>query len=289
MTYFPRLFSTDSAKAAKASGFGYLNAIHYVAPFTLGGVGNLCPNASAACVSLCLGHYSGQAAMVSDLEKGTNPTRESRKLKAQLFMRNRAEYMNRLARDIIKLDAQATRESLKLCVRLNGSTDIVWEKIRFALDEKTIKALRLPDNVRPSATLLELFPAIQFVEYTKNPKRLGNAPKNLDLTLSYSGENTVDCVAALQAGHNVAMVFAGGLPESFAGFPVIDGDKHDLRHLDAKGGYIVGLSPKGIKAKRDTSGFVVRWLEQSGADLSGYMQFLREAPQWAQINRKRAA
>lgn len=289
MTYFPRLFSTDSAKAAKASGFGYLNAIHYVAPFTLGGVGNLCPNASAACVNLCLGHYSGQAAMVNDLEKGTNPTRESRKLKAQLFMRNRAEYMNRLARDIVKLDAQATRESLKLCVRLNGSTDIVWEKIRFALDEKTIKALRLPDNVRPSATLLELFPAIQFVEYTKNPKRLGNAPKNLDLTLSYSGENAVDCVAALQAGHNVAMVFAGGLPESFAGFPVIDGDKHDLRHLDAKGGYIVGLSPKGTKAKRDTSGFVVRWLEQSGADLSGYMQFLREAPQWAQINRKRAA
>lgn len=289
MTYFPRLFSTDSAKAAKASGFGYLNAIHYAAPFTLGGVGNLCPNASAACVNLCLGHYSGQAAMVTDLEKGTNPTRESRKLKAQLFMRNRAEYMNRLARDIVKLDAQATRESLKLCVRLNGSTDIVWEKIRFALDEKTIKALRLPDNVRPSATLLELFPAIQFVEYTKNPKRLGNAPKNLDLTLSYSGENAVDCVAALQAGHNVAMVFAGGLPESFAGFPVIDGDKHDLRHLDAKGGYIVGLSPKGTKAKRDTSGFVVRWLEQSGADLSGYMQFLCEAPQWAQINRKRAA
>lgn len=289
MTYFPRLFSTDSAKAAKASGFGYLNAIHYVAPFTLGGVGNLCPNASAACVNLCLGHYSGQAAMVSDLEKGTNPTRESRKLKAQLFMRNRAEYMNRLARDIVKLDAQATRESLKLCVRLNGSTDIVWEKIRFALDKKTIKALRLPDNARPSATLLELFPAIQFVEYTKNANRLGNAPKNLDLTLSYSGENMVDCVAALQAGHNVAMVFAGGLPESFAGFPVIDGDKHDLRHLDAKGGYIVGLSPKGTKAKRDTSGFVVRWLEQSGADLSGYMQFLREAPQWAQINRKRAA
>lgn len=301
MTYFPRLFSTDSAKAAKASGFGYLNAIHYVAPFTLGGVGNLCPNASAACVNLCLGHYSGQAAMVNDLEKGTNPTRESRKLKAQLFMRDRANYMNRLARDIIKLDAQAARESLKLCVRLNGSTDIVWERISFEIDAKTSKALAayygLIEGCAIDATyyagrkftLPALFPEIQFVEYTKNPKRLGNAPKNLDLTLSYSGENAVDCVAALQAGHNVAMVFAGGLPESFAGFPVIDGDKHDLRHLDAKGGYIVGLSPKGIKAKRDTSGFVVRWLEQSGADLSGYMQFLCEAPQWAQINRKRAA
>lgn len=277
MKSFPTLFSTDSAKAAKASGFGYLNAIHYVAPYTLGGFGNLCSHASLECIALCLGHYSGQAAMVADLEQGTNAVRESRKRKAELFMRNRAEYMNRLARDIVRLDAKATREGLKLCVRLNGSTDIVWEKIRFALDQKTIKALRLPGNIRPSATLLELFPAIQFVEYTKNPKRLGNAPKNLDLTLSYSARNSADCVAALLAGHNVAIVFHGGLPDSFAGFPVINGDLHDLRHLDPKGGYIVGLSPKGTKAKKDKSGFCVAWLEESGRALSENWQLLREA------------
>lgn len=278
MTKYPTLFSTDSAKAAKASGYGYLNAIHYIAPHTSGGAGNLCPNASAPCISLCLGKYSGQAAMVADLENGTNNVRESRKRKAQLFMRDRANYMNRLARDIIKLDAKATRESLKLCVRLNGSSDIVWERISFQIDDKTAKALYLPEYSGRIMTLPQLFPAIQFVEYTKLPGRLGKAPHNLDLTLSYSGENAVDCVEALTAGHNVAMVFAGELPAYFAGFRVIDGDKHDLRHLDAKGGYIVGLSPKGAKAKRDTSGFVVRWLEQSGADLSEYMQFLREAP-----------
>lgn len=289
MTYFPTLFSTDSAKAAKASGFGYLNAIHYVAPHQSGGVGNLCPKASEACIALCLGKYSGQAAMVSDLENGTNVVRESRKLKAQLFMTNRAEYMNRLARDIIRLDLKATREGLKLCVRLNGSSDIVWERISFEIDAKTAKALRMPGMAGRIWTLPRLFPAIQFVEYTKLPGRLGKAPDNVDLTLSYSAENAADCVNALMSGHNVAMVFAGGLPESFAGFPVIDGDKHDLRHLDAKGGYIVGLSPKGAKAKRDTSGFVVHWLEQSGADLSEYMQFLREAPHWAKSNRKMAA
>jgi len=44
--------------------FGYLNAIHYMAPHTLGGVGNLCPHASEGCKALCLGHYSGQAGMV---------------------------------------------------------------------------------------------------------------------------------------------------------------------------------------------------------------------------------
>lgn len=263
MTYFPRLFSTDSAKAAKASGYGYLNAIHYVAPFTLGGAGNLCSHATIACYLNCLGWQSGQAAMVKDLDNDTNSVRESRKLKAQLFMRDRANYMNRLARDIIALDRRAMRESLKLCVRLNGSSDIRFERIRFNLDAKTLGALEKAGLLSrltylSQVTLLELFPAIQFVDYTKNHNRLGNAPKNLDLTLSYSVENSADCVKALMAGHNVAMIFDGGLPDSFAGFPVINGDLHDLRHLDPKGGHIVGLTPKGRRAKLDQTGFIIR-------------------------------
>lgn len=283
MAYFPRLFSTENAKAAKASGFGYLNAVHYMAPHDLGGVGNLCSHASAQCIALCLGHYSGQAGMVTNLETDTNAARESRKLKAQLFMQSRGDYMNRLARDIIKLDAQATRDGLRLCVRLNGSTDIVWERVSFQIDARTAKALRLPEYVGRVMTLPQLFPAIQFVEYTKNPTRLGKAPRNLDLTLSYSGANARACVDALLAGHNVAMVFHGGLPDSFAGFPVIDGDKHDLRHLDAKGGFIVGLSPKGRKAKRDASGFVVTHSLPLGSGLEADFRILRHAATQAAI------
>lgn len=282
MAYFPRLFSVDNVKAAKAAGYGYLNAIHYMAPHTLGGAGNLCSHASWQCIALCLGQYSGQAGMVSDLERDTNPTRESRALKARLFMTQRGDYMNRLARDIVKLDAQAAREGLTLCVRLNGSTDIVWERVSFAIDAKTAKALRLPDYSGRVMTLPQIFPAIQFVEYTKNPTRLGKAPRNLDLTLSYSGENAAACVDALLSGHNVAMVFHGGLPASFAGFPVIDGDKHDLRHLDAKGGYIVGLTPKGRKAKKDTSGFVVTHGLPLGAGLEADFRILRHTATMAQ-------
>ena len=267
MTNFPTIFSTDSAKATKASGYGYLNAIHYMAPFTLGGVGNLCPNASPECVALCLGQYSGQAAMVADIENGTNNVRESRKRKAQLFMASRAAYLNEVAREIVKVLAKAKRDGLAPCIRLNGSTDISWERIRFDLEAKTIAKLApLTGQLRRTngVTLLELFHWVQFVDYTKNANRLGKAPSNLDLTLSYSARNSAECVKALLAGHNVAMVFHGGLPGSFAGFPVIDGDKHDLRHLDPKGGFIVGLSPKGNKAKKDASGFVVAWLEESG-------------------------
>lgn len=47
------------------------------------------------------------------------------------------------------------------------------------------------------------------------------------------------------------------VPAEWNGMRVIDGDEHDLRHLDPRG-VIVGLTPKGRKAKRDTSGFVVR-------------------------------
>ncbi len=270
---FPSLFSTDSAKAAKASGYGYLNAIHYMAPHDSAGVGNLCSHASWQCIALCLGTHSGQAAMVSDLEHGTNATRESRKLKARLFMGQRQDYMNRLARDIVKLERKAMREGLTLCVRLNGSTDIAWERISFVIDDKTSRAIETRLGVtHPRAgrvmTLLQLFPHIQFVDYTKNPNRMGKTPSNLHLTLSYSGNNLADCLAALKRGHNVAVVFGEGLPREWHGHSVIDGDLHDLRHLDPicpKGerGIVVGLSPKGLTAKRDTSGFVVRGYNQA--------------------------
>ena len=38
-----RIYSMDNSKAIKAQGFGWLNAIHYMAPADLAGVGNLCP------------------------------------------------------------------------------------------------------------------------------------------------------------------------------------------------------------------------------------------------------
>lgn len=268
--YFPRLFSTDSAKAAKAGGYGYLNAIHYMAPYDFGGAGNVCPHATAHCIRACLGWFSGQAAMTADIEAGTNSVRESRKLKAQLFMRERVDYLNRLARDILAQERKARREGLALCVRLNGSSDIAWERLRFAPDAKTVKALAKRGVVRRTdgpVSLPDLFHWIQFVDYTKNPGRMGKTPANMHLTLSYSGENEAACVAALAAGCNVAVVFGDGLPETWNGYAVIDGDLHDLRHLDPRGsrGVVVGLAPKGLKAKRDDSPFIVRGYEMREA------------------------
>jgi hypothetical protein len=239
-TRFKRFFSVDNPKAEKAQGFGYLNAINYMAPHLSGGVGNLCPHASPGCSEICLGLHSGQAAM-------SQKVRDSRKRKAEYFMKERAAFMAEMAYHIQKLIKKAEKLGLKLCVRLNGATDIAFEGIRF------------PDGLN----IFERFPAVQFVDYTKNPNRPVNPklPANYNLTFSLSENNEPIARKLLARGVNVAAVFAYGLPAQYLGVDVLDGDSHDLRHLDKRGGYIIGLSPKGYRAKRDKSGFVIRQYE----------------------------
>jgi len=63
-----RIFSTDSAKAIKAQGFGYVNAIHYLAPSDLSGV-DLCPiwsMALTACAQAGLRRRNGSCGIVAD-------------------------------------------------------------------------------------------------------------------------------------------------------------------------------------------------------------------------------
>jgi hypothetical protein len=244
-----RIFSTDSPKAIKAESYGYLNAIHYMAPADLSGV-NLCPHASAGCKALCLGWTSGQASMVKRLSGRTaqgNSVRQSRLDKARRFMRDRKGYMADIVRSIELEQGKAARLGKKLCVRLNGSTDIAFEGVAC---EREGKAFR---------NVFEAFPEVQFVDYTKNPRRFDRAlPANYHLTFSRSETNESESVNLLSRGVNVAIVFANSKPDTWQGFKTVDGDKHDLRHLDPRGGIVISLSPKGRKAKKDQSGFVVR-------------------------------
>lgn len=238
MSYqFTQFFSLDSPKAIKARAFGYMNAINYMAPADTAGVGDMCPWSSVACRALCLGEHSGQAAMHA--EGKDNACLRSRKAKTVMFMRARATFMRELHAGIGRAARKAKREGLKLCVRLNGATDLNW------------------------IAVIKAYPDIQFVDYTKSVARAlahaaGKLPANYHVTFSYSGENAHDCERVLAAGGNIAVVFSGAFPAAFMGYPVIDGDKSDLRHLDARN-VVVGLSPKGNKAKRDgvKLGFVV--------------------------------
>lgn len=245
-----RIFSTDSAKAIKADEYGYLNAIHYMSPANVAGVGNLCPHASEGCKALCLGLTSGQAGIVTNAtshDDQGNACRKSRRDKAVRFMRDRAAYMVDVVKSIEAEQRKAARLGKKLCVRMNGSTDIAWEGVRCVRDGVEFRSV------------YHAFPEVQFVDYTKNPYRFDRAlPANLHLTFSRSEANEAKAIDLLARGHNVAVVFANARPDTFKGFATIDGDTHDLRHLDPRGGYVVALTPKGRVAKKDASGFVVR-------------------------------
>ena len=176
-----RFFSVDSTKAIKAQAYGYLNAINYMAPAATAGVGNLCPHASPGCLALCLGWYSGQSAMLSnaELETGTNATRDSRARKSRQFMHDRKTFIADMMRGIDAAKRKAQREGLKLCVRPNGATDIVWESVAPAM--------------------FTAHSDTQFVDYTKNYRRMlrfceGKLPPNYHLTFSRSETNESDCL-----------------------------------------------------------------------------------------------
>ncbi len=257
---FKRFFSVDSPKAIKAAKYNYLNAINYMAPHKSGGAGNLCPHASLGCIALCLGRESGQSAMVSRAT-GTNAVRQSRERKARYFMRQRNEYMREMLLHIARNARAARRKGMTLAVRPNGSTDIAYEGARvfitpeFAAELSRVSGLIVESGLH---TIFSAFPSIQFLDYTKNPKRFDRAlPANYHLTFSLSETNLTDALGLLARGFNVAVVFGYALPDMFQGYRVIDGDKHDLRFLDPQN-VVVGLSPKGNKAKRDNSGFVQR-------------------------------
>ena len=172
---------------------------------------------------------------------------KSRIRKAQYFMRDRQAFMLEMVNHIAAAGRSARKAKLRLCVRLNGATDLAWEAIKMA----------------DGRSVVDAFPKVQFVDYTKSIKRaLAHArsqfPANYHLTFSRSETNEAQCLEVLAAGGNVAVVFAGAFPAKYLGHRVIDGDKSDLRHLEGKQGLVVGLSPKGRKAKADRSGFVVR-------------------------------
>ncbi len=255
-----RIFSTDSAKAIKAQKYGYLNAIHYLAPSKLSGF-NLCSHASAGCIAPCLGWESGQAGMVSN-DTDLNETRKSRIQKAQRFMRDRAAYLLDVVRSIDNESVKASKAGLKLCVRMNGASDIAFEGIRFTVARNAKgKAMSVTLNNRDGLNVFDHYAGIAFVDYSKNPKRFDRQlPANYHLTFSRSETNEATALQLLARGINVAAVFAGDKPSSWNGFDVIDGDLHDLRQLDPRGkrGFVIALSPKGRKAKRDMSGFVIR-------------------------------
>ena len=117
-------------------------------------------------------------------------------------------------------------------IRLNGNSDISWEQFK----------------VFEGKNIFEVFPNVQFYDYTKNWTRFDKVlPSNYYLTFSRSETNHDKAMELLKRGINVAIVF-DKLPETFEGFKVINADETDLRFLDEKG-VICGLKYKKLTGK----------------------------------------
>jgi hypothetical protein len=101
-------------------------------------------------------------------------------------------------------------------------------------------------------SIFEIFPDVQFYDYTKNPNKFFNKPLNYHLTFSYTGRNWGACEAVLERGGNIAVVFNiqknKPLPAMYKGYNVLNGDLTDYRPADKKGA-IIGLYWKHIADK----------------------------------------
>lgn len=233
-------FDTN-AKTVKGEQLGFLTGILYLAPSDISGF-QVCPMAKLAkCEKPCL-YTAGRGAFTSIQLARINKT--------QYFFNDRQNFMLNLVKDIEKGIKQAEKAGLTLLIRLNGTSDIKWEKVYFDYTFAYGK-------VR-SITIFDLFPNIQFYDYTKIANRQ-DLPKNYDLTFSYSGVVEFQPYAkkAINNKMRIATVFRSvkDIPTSFLGLPVVGGDDSDIRHLDDQN-TIVALYAKG-KAKKDTSGFVI--------------------------------
>lgn len=163
--------------------------------------------------------------------------RNGRINKTLLLHSNRALFLDCLRWDIIAVVRRAEKLGLIPCVRVNGTSDLAWL----------------------AGMMADEFPNVQFYDYTKLSKPELRVKSNYSLTFSYSGWNLAECLQALVHGVNVSVVFTTrkgqALPATWNGYPVIDGDTHDLRFLDPKG-VVVGLRAKGV-AKTVASPFIV--------------------------------
>jgi len=213
-----KLLTEGNAKTSLGESYGYLTGILYLNPRT--NRAKLCPYASESCFTNCL--------VDSGLGQVYPKINAARARKTMEFLSNRQAFIDTLRQDIKALIRRAKRLNLIPAIRLNGTSDILWEKL---------------------SSLMVEFSEVQFYDYTKVPLQHRGQLPNYHLTFSFSGDNWQACEDAMNRGVNVAVVFAGDIPDSYKGHEVIDGTEHDLRFLDKKN-VIVGLCIKGNEAKK---------------------------------------
>lgn len=243
------LLTTANPKTAKGEKLGYLTAVLHLAPAMASGF-EMCGgerNRTVGCTIACL-NTAGRGAFDEAIQR-------ARIRKSKWCRADRQAFMVQLEKDIRRHIREAARHGLLPAVRLNGTSDLPWEKVRYL------------NAAGDRVTIFETFPEIQFYDYTKVAARFGKTlPANYDLTFSVADGNERAEAFAVARGARTATVYRNAAnPKAEArrwdlpatapdGGALVDADRHDLRFLDPPGARC-GLKAKGA-ARFDTTGFV---------------------------------
>lgn len=254
--------TTQSAKLTYSYNKGVETYGIYLAPATLARDEkhrhiNVCP-CSQQCAESCLsgaGHNKIEILAHKGID-GLTKIDRARIKKTHLFYDDREKFMRILISELESAKAKAEKKGMDFAVRLNCTSDLSPEV--FALNGRNI---------------LEMYPNVQFYDYTKVKNRLNLADKydNYMLVFSYDGTNWDVCEQYLKNSGNVAVVFdiydekgKQTLPKTWNGYKVIDGNLADDRFNDERG-VIVGLHYHRVgkdyvngKYKQRETSFIVR-------------------------------
>ena len=273
MSYKLLSFSNPKIQKSNKVFSNYLSAILHLHPIST----KICPYQDiAGCKEACL-NTAGRGGIIKKGET-TNVIQEARKRKTKLYLEDRDTFMSYLITDITKFVRYCEKKDKLPCLRLNGTSDIQWETIPTKNTHYGISKMHLfqehakyfegyghPEwkpckeivdlGWKEANNIFELFPDVQFYDYTKIPTRKVADITNYHLTWSYSEANNKYAKYFDTIHYNIAVVFNGEMPIFYKGREVINGDESDIRFMD-KPNVVVGLKAKG-KAKKDVSGFVI--------------------------------
>ena len=237
---FSSLLTTANPKTDKGRELGYLTSVLHLAPASLSGF-NVCNRSTPGCRAGCL-NLAGRGGIIP---RGatTNAIQRARVARTRLLFSDRPLFLQTLQGEIETHVRRADRLGLAPAMRLNGTSDLPWERIAPAI--------------------LERFSDVQFYDYTKDPSRYFDSrsrPEHYHLTLSRSEHTTPEVMRSALVWGSVAVVYDSTDSILSSGFdcetPAHDADSHDLRFLDRPGS-IGALRAKG-PARHDETGFVVR-------------------------------
>lgn len=221
-----RLLSPFNDKSPKGEAHGFLTAMLYLAPAQVAGGKTVCPHSTEACRAGCL-FTAG---------RGKTPRVESARIRrTRWYHDDREGFMRALDGDLELLQTIADHAGLRLAIRLNGTSDVLWER-------ETVGG----------RSLFDIHSRARFYDYTNTPPEHRKVPSNWHLTHSLADHPLARAVEHLRAGRNVAAVVPetekAGAPDWFTvgdtEVRVVDGEAHDLRFLDPSPALVL-LKPKG--------------------------------------------